>query len=93
MENVKQQLIDEIKKQMEAIIEEIKIWEARVKVEQKMITMRDLPAEIAEDTKYSIIGLESMLFSEQNKNAELKKSLKTLEYREKLIDKFKDGDL
>ena len=93
-------MIDEIKKQIEAIIEEIKesdeeikIWEARVKVEQKMITMRDLPAEIAEDTKYSIIGLESMLFSEQNKNAELKKSLKTLEYREKLIDKFKDGDL
>ena len=100
MENIKQQLIGEIKERIEEVREEIKksdeeikIWEAKIKVENRMSNLKDLPSEIAEDVKYSILGLESMLIMEQNRNLELAKDLKILEYREKIVNKMEKEEL
>ena len=100
MPNQKRYLIDEAKKQIEGVIEEIKksdieieILEAKLKVENKMSAMEDIPEELEEDVKYSIQALENMLAMEKNRNEGLKKELKMLQYRKQVINKFEDEGL
>ena len=99
MPNQKQYLIDETKKQIEEATEEIKksdveieVLGANLKVENKMSGMEDIPEELKEDVKYSIQALENMLAMEKNRNEELKKELKMLQYRKQVINKFEEGD-
>jgi len=100
MPNQKQHLIDETKKQIEETGEEIKksdieidVLESKLKVENKMSAMEDIPEEIKEDVKYSIQALENMLVMEKNRNAELKKEFGILRYRKQVINTFEDEDL
>ena len=99
MASQKQYLINEIKKQIEEASGEIKesdkeigILGAKLKVENKMSKMADVPEEIKEDIKYSVLALEDMLTMGKSKNEELKKELKILQYRKQVIDKFEDED-
>ncbi len=100
MESIKQELIDQTKRKIEKVMKEIeesdreiKMGEAQLKVEQKMAAMTDLPAQIAEDIKYSIIAIETELSIAQNKSGELKRDLETLKYRSQVILKFEDEEL
>ena len=100
MKNLKQTLIDEPKNQMEEIEKKIEesdketeLLEAKLKVEKKMLEMRDLPEGIAEDVKYSVQALEGMLQMEKNSNAEFKKEFEILRYRSQVIRKFDDMEL
>src|SRR3989338_3810189 len=100
MKNLKQTLIDETKNQMEEIEKKIEesdketeLLEAKLKVEKKMLEMRDLPEGIAEDVKYSVQALEGMLQMEKNSNAEFKKEFEILRYRSQVIRKFDDMEL
>jgi len=100
MKNLKQTLIDETKERIEEVerkIEEsdneVELLEAKLKVEKKMLEMRDLPEEIAEDVKYSAQALESMLQMEKNSNAEFKKEFEILRYRSQVVRKFDDMEL
>jgi len=100
MINLKQYLIEDTNKKIKEIEEEIKksdeesaLLEAKLKVENKMSNMKDIPEEIEEDVKYSAQALESMFFVEKNKNTELKKELELLRYRKQVINKFEDGEL
>jgi exonuclease VII large subunit len=100
MENLKQYLPENTTREIEAKEEEVRksneeleVLESRIKVENKMSTMKDIPEEIAEDVKYSAEALESMLIMEKDRNAELEKELKVLNYRKQVINKFEDGEL
>jgi len=99
MENKKQYLIDETKKQIEEATKEtkksdieIEVLEAKLKVENKMSGMEDIPEELKEDVRYSIQALENMLAMEKNRNEGLKKELKMLQYRKQVINKFEEED-
>ena len=99
MPNQKQYLIDETKKQIEEATKEtkksdieIEVLEAKLKVENKMSGMEDIPEELKEDVRYSIQALENMLAMEKNRNEGLKKELKMLQYRKQVINKFEEED-
>ena len=101
MNNLKQYLIDEIKKDVTAkdleISEsdkDIEILSGKLKVERKASTMKDMPDELREDFKYSLLALEGMFSTEQKRNLELKTDLKVLRFREAVIEsQFPSGDL
>ena len=100
MENLKQYLLEDTTREIKAKEEEVrksdeelKVLESRIKVENKMSEMKDIPEEIAEDVKYSAEALESMLMMEKDRNVELKKDLKVLNYRKQAINKFEDEEL
>jgi len=100
MTNLKQTLIDETKKRVEELEKEIEesgkeveLLEAKLKVESKMASMKDLPQEVAEDVKYSVQALESMLQMEKNRNTELQKEFEILRHRSQVIRKFDDVEL
>ena len=100
MKNIKQQLIDEIVAKLKEIEQEIKssddelkILEAKLKVENQFSKMNDLKEDLKEDVKYSVIALEGMLVMESNRNAELKKDFEILRFRKQVINKFEDGEL
>jgi len=100
MANLKQYLIEETNKEIEgkeAEIEnsdkELKILEAKFKVEKKLSEIKDIPEEIKEDVKYSVGAIENMILMEKNRNAELRKELKMLQVRRQVINKFEDEEL
>lgn len=97
MENIKQYLIEKVKKQIEDTKneikksdEEIEIIEADNKVDRKILEMLDVDAhldgESKEDVKYTLEAAEGMLLQEKERNANLKKDLKILEYKLKVIE-------
>ena len=100
MEMMKQHLIDETKRQIETVEKEIaesgreiKMLEAKLKVENKFSEMLDLKEDLEEDVKYSLIALRDMLMMEQNRNAELKKEIEILRYKGQVIRKFEEEEL
>jgi len=100
MENKKQYLAEENKKEIERTNEEIKksdeeleVLEARLKIEKKFSEMEDIDGNIKEDIKYSVQALEDMILMEKDKNSELKKDLQILIARKQVISKFEEEDL
>lgn len=100
MGNLKQRLLEDTTREIKVkegevrkSDEELKVLESRLEVENKMSAMKDIPEEIVEDVKYSVEALKSMLMMEKDRNAELKKELKVLNYRKQVINKFEDEEL
>lgn len=100
MTNMKQRLTDESKNEVAAEEREIKIsdeeletLEAKIKVENKFLKMKDIKDDLKDQVKYSVQALEGMLMMEQQKNAELRQDLQISKYRLAVIDKFGDGEL
>lgn len=101
MKNIKQNLIEEITKEITAKEREIQesdhelaMLNAKVKVENKTLGMQDLKEHLKEDFKYSAQALEGMLTQEQQRNAELKKDLEMLKYRKDVVEsQFSDNEL
>ncbi|MFH1759424.1 MAG: hypothetical protein ABH822_02620 [Patescibacteria group bacterium] len=86
----------EVKKVMEEIEEserEIKDLESKIKVERKMSESDNLKEEIAEDIKYSVQALESMLLMEENRKAELERGFEMARLRKETIKKFEEVEL
>jgi hypothetical protein len=99
MENIKQHLLgDTISefKAKEAEIkksdEEIKILEAKIKVEKRFFELKDITEEMREDVKYSLQALEGMAMMEKERNANLRKELEMLRVRKQVINKFEEED-
>lgn len=100
MKNIKQQLLDdtinELKEkeiEIEKSDEEIRLLEARVKVEKIFFELKDITEEIREDVKYSLEALEGMLMMEKDKNSQLKRDFEVLKIRKQVIsDKFEKED-
>jgi RNase H-fold protein (predicted Holliday junction resolvase) len=97
---MKQRLTDESKNEVAAEEREIKIsdeeletLEAKIKVENKFLKMKDIKDDLKDQVKYSVQALEGMLMMEQQKNAELRQDLQISKYRLAVIDKFGDGEL
>jgi len=100
MENIKQYLKDEIRKEIEETEKEIEesnkelvILEAKIKVEEKMARLKDLKEELEDDVKYGVIALKEILLMEKNRNDELKKDFEIMRVRRKVIDNFEKEDL
>ncbi len=101
MKNIKQNLVEEItneiaakEREIQESDNELKMLNAKVKVENKTLGMQDLKEYLKEDFKYSAQALEGMLAQEQQRNAELKKDLEMLEYRKAVVDsQFSDNEL
>jgi len=100
MTNMKQRLTDESKNEVAAEEREIKIsdeeletLEAKIKVENKFLKMKDIKDDLKDQVEYSVQALEGMLMMEQQKNAELRQDLQISKYRLAVIDKFGDGEL
>ena len=96
-ENTKTYLKDKIKKQIEHAKEEIKksdeeikLLEADLEVEKKMLGMLDIDAHLDKDdkesAKFGIEAAEGELFQEKEKNDNLKKNLKFFEYKLKVLE-------
>ncbi len=99
MANLKQRLVEDTKRAIAANREEVKqsddelaILEARLKVEKRFYAMKDIDKGLKEDVKYSVQALEAMLAMERNRNAELKKDARILEYRSRVIEKIDNDD-
>jgi RNase H-fold protein (predicted Holliday junction resolvase) len=97
---MKQRLTDESKNEVAAEEREIKIsdeeletLEAKIKVENKFLKMKDIKDDLKDQVEYSVQALEGMLMMEQQKNAELRQDLQISKYRLAVIDKFGDGEL
>ncbi|MCX6705152.1 MAG: hypothetical protein NT162_02330 [Candidatus Woesebacteria bacterium] len=97
MENIKQYLTEKVKKQIENTKEEIKKSDEEIekteidnKVDRKILEMLDVDAhldtESKEDVKYTLEAAEGMLLQEKERNANLKRDLKILEYKLKVIE-------
>lgn len=101
MKNIKQQLVEEIAKNITAKEREIQesdheleMLGAKLKVENKTLGMQDLKEHLKEDFKYSAQALEGMVAQEQQRNAELKKDLEMLKYRKAVTEsQFSDNEL
>lgn len=101
MKNIKQQLIEGVTSEIDAKEREIqesgqelKILNARLRVENKALGMQDIKEHLMEDFKYSAQALEGMLAQEQQRNTELKKELEMLKYRKGVIEsQFSDNEL
>ena len=99
MENIKQHLLDDTTSEIkgkEADIkksdEEIKILEAKIKVEKRFFELKDITEETREDVKYSLQALESMAMMEKERNAQLKKDFELVMARKQVINKFEEED-
>lgn len=97
MENIKQYLTEKVKKQIEDTKneikksdEEIEMMEIDNKVDRKILEMLDVDAHLdtenKENVKYALEAAEGMLLQERDRNANLKKDLKILEYKLKVIE-------
>ena len=101
MKNIKQQLIEGVtgeiatkEREIQESDQELKILNARLKVENKTLGMQDIKEYLREDFKYSAQALEGVLAQEQQKNTELKKELEMLKYRKPVTEsQFSDTDL
>ena len=101
MTNIKQQLIEEDtnsitakEREIHESEQELAILGARLKVENKTLSMQDLQEHLKEDFKYSAQALEDILAQEQQRNTELKKELEMLKYRNAVLkSQFSDNDL
>jgi len=100
MENIKEYLkkeiageIEEIEKEIKESDRDIRIWEARVKVEKKLATFTDLDEDMESNVKYGTIALEDFLLMEKNRNKELKNERKLIIRRKKSIDQFEEEEL
>ena len=100
MENLKQYLIEETNKEIkekEVEIEdsdkELKILEAKLKVEEKLSETEDIPEEIKEDVKYSIMAIKDTISEEKGRNLGLRKELKMLQVRKQVINGFEVEEL
>ena len=97
MENIKQYLTEKVKKQIEDTKneikksdEEIEIIEVDNRVDRKILEMLDVDAhlntESKENVKYTLEAAEGMLLQGKERNANLRKDLKILEYKLKVIE-------
>ena len=97
MENIKQYLTEKVKKQIENTKneikksdEEIEIIEVDNRVDRKILEMLDVDAhlntESKENVKYTLEAAEGMLLQGKERNANLRKDLKILEYKLKVIE-------
>ena len=101
MKNLRQHLVDQTASEIVAKEQEIKISDeelsvltARLKIEKKALTMKDLKDYLREDFTYSIQALEGMARQERERNAEIKKDLEMLKYRKAVTEnKFTDSEL
>jgi len=101
MNNVKQHLLEEIaieisakEREIQHSDDEVDVLNAKIRVENKILQMKDLKEHLREDYKYSAQALADMLAQEQQRNAELKKDLEILEYRKAVVEsKFSDQEL
>ncbi|SRR4030042_2471092 len=100
MENIKEYLKKEILEEIQKIQgdikksnEEIKIWEAKIKVEERLEDFKDLNEEMENDVKYGILALKDFLLMERNKIEELNKEFELLRRRKQVLDKFEEQDL
>ena len=97
MENINQYLTEKVKKQIEDTKneikksdEEIEIIEVDNRVDRKILEMLDVDAhlntESKENVKYTLEAAEGMLLQGKERNANLRKDLKILEYKLKVIE-------
>ncbi|MDP2656423.1 MAG: hypothetical protein Q8P11_02560 [bacterium] len=101
MPNVKQHLIEEVsrnitnkEREVQESDLELSILGAKVKVENKILSMQDTPEDIKNYFIYTAQALKDMLAQEQNRNSELKKDLQMLKYQEAFIEsQFSDSEL
>ena len=56
--------------------------------------MQDIPENLKEDFKYSVLALEDMITMEQKRSSELEKDMEVLRYRKAVIgSQFSDSEL
>src|SRR3989344_6723274 len=99
MKNIKQHLIEENtneiiakEREIQESDQEITILGAKLKVENKTLSMQDLKDHLKDDFNYSAQALEGMLAQEQQRNAEMKRDLEMLKYRKAVIEsQFSDN--
>ena len=100
MNNHRQRLIEENKRDIEnkrqkikKAEEELEMSKARIKVERKFMEMESIRDELKEEVKYILQASEDMLVQEEDRLAELKRSLEISENMLSVIDKSKDSEL
>lgn len=73
--------------------QELVLLGAKLKVENKTLSMQDLKEHLKEDFKYSAQALGDMFAQEQKRNTEHKKDLEMLKYRKEVLEsQFSDSD-